>query len=103
MNNPKDFDDKVLNKLVTKISVEDVIKELIGVIEKAGIDAIKENLTKVSTAKNIKFGMLMQVLRLALVGKLSGPDIIQASIILEKRVTLERLVNLKNYIKNYIS
>jgi glutamyl-tRNA synthetase len=98
MNNPKDFDDKVLNKLVTKISVEDVIKELIGVIERAGIDAIKENLTKVSTTKNIKFGMLMQVLRLALVGKLSGPDIIQASIILEKRVTLERLVNLKNYI-----
>ena len=103
VNEPKEYDRGVLNKLISKVGVEKVINEIIDVIERSNSDEIKENLISVSNTKDIKLGMLMQLLRLAIVGELSGPDIIQASIILEKRVTLERLVNLKNYIKNYIS
>ena len=103
VNEPKEYDSGVLKKLISKVRGEKVINEIIDVIERSDSDEIKENLISVSNTKDIKLGALMQLLRLAIVGKLSGPDIIQASIILEKRVTLERLVNLKNYIKNYIS
>lgn len=98
ISGPKEYDRSVLNKINSKIGVEKVINEIIDVIEKTDSYVIKENLISVSNTKDIKLGILMQVLRLAIVGRLSGPDIIQASIILEKRLTLERLINLKNYI-----
>ena len=81
VNEPKEYDSGVLKKLISKVRVEKVINEIIEVIERSDSDEIKENLISVSNNKDIKLGALMQLLRLAIVGKLSGPDIIQASII----------------------
>ena len=49
------------------------------------------------------FEAIMQLLRISLVGKLSGPDIVKVSVLIEKSLTLKRLANLKNHIKNNLS
>jgi len=103
ISDPRDYDQKTLNKLHAKADIEAVVGEIESVVKEKNLNSLKENLNVLSDDKNINFGLIMQLLRLALVGKLSGPDIIKASIIIEKDVTLRRLANLKNHIKNSIS
>jgi glutamyl-tRNA synthetase len=53
-------------------------------------------------ANEVPMGVMMQSLRIALVGKLSGPDLFQICLVLGKDVTLNRIervishFNLKN-------
>ena len=61
---------------------------------------LKEKLMLWGKSEKINFGSIMQLLRLAIVGELAGPDIINASKVLGKSLTLERLKNIKTYIKN---
>ena len=46
------------------------------------------------------FNVIMQSLRLAIVGNLSGPDILVVCGLLEKEVILKRLKKLINYLNN---
>lgn len=103
LKDPKDYDQKAINKLRSKNDVEGIIKEIEAIVEKNGVGALKENLSSLSDNKNISFGSIMQILRISLVGKLSGPDIIKVSVLIEKPLTLTRLANLKNHIKNNLS
>ena len=49
---------------------------------------------------DIQFGVIMQSLRLAIVGSLTGPDIFSVCGLLEKEVTLRRLKKLIIYLNN---
>ena len=80
--------------------MKDVLEHIEVVIVKNGLYEIEENLNTLADNKKINYGIIMQLLRLSLVGKLSGPDIIKVSLILEKAVTLKRIINLKNHIIN---
>jgi hypothetical protein len=50
--------------------------------------------------EEIPFGVIMQSLRLGIVGNLRGPDILIVCGLLEKEVILERLKKLINYLNN---
>ena len=49
----------------------------------------------------IKFGNIMQLLRLAIIGELSGPDIIEIMKIIGLKRTIERIELLNNTISNF--
>ena len=100
LKDPSTFDEKVIKKLQSKNDVKDVLEHIEVVIVKNGLYEIEENLNTLADNKKINYGIIMQLLRLSLVGKLSGPDIIKVSLILEKAVTLKRIINLKNHIIN---
>lgn len=100
LKDPSTFDEKVIRKLQSKNDVKDVLEHIEVVIVKNGLYEIEENLNTLADNKKINYGIIMQLLRLSLVGKLSGPDIIKVSLILEKAVTLKRIINLKNHIIN---
>lgn len=103
IHDPVNFDQKILNKLQAKIDIRAVLSQVESVVVAEVFDSLKGALNNLSESKNINLGTIMQLLRIALVGKLSGPDIIKSSFILGKNVTLKRIANLKNHIKNNIS
>ena len=96
---PVSYNQNVLNKL-SKNNLSFIIDKIESIIEKTGLENLKEKLMLWGKSEKINFGSIMQLLRLAIVGELAGPDIINASKVLGKSLTLERLKNIKTYIKN---
>ena len=96
---PVSYNQTVLNKL-SKNNLSFIIDKIESIIEKTGLENLKEKLMLWGKSEKINFGSIMQLLRLAIVGELAGPDIINASKVLGKSLTLERLKNIKTYIKN---
>jgi glutamyl/glutaminyl-tRNA synthetase len=80
---------------------EKVLNFLIQLLEK-NIPASnwKKQLQSWGEKEEIPFGLIMQSLRLAIVGNLRGPDILIVCGLLEKEVILERLKKLINYLNN---
>ena len=95
LENPTQLDEKVLNKLMSKTDVEKLTADIIRIVEVTGVNELKENLIELSDNRKIGIGIIMQLIRLSFIGKMSGPDIIKAANLMEKDVTLERLLNLK--------
>ena len=62
------------------------------------IDAWKSKIQKWNEKEQLPFGIVMQTLRLAIVGNLSGPDIFQVCEILGNKITLIRLEKLYNHL-----
>ena len=103
----------LINLFICKIALGEVIKKienskpekalnfLIELIEK-NIPAAnwKEILQTWNKKADIQFGVIMQSLRLAIVGSLTGPDIFNVCGLLEKEVTLRRLKKLIIYLNN---
>ena len=98
IEDPMKFDMVAVSKISNSIEVEHlyIIEESIKL---GNIYSIKENIYKKSKDKNVNFVKLMQFLRIALVGKLSGPDLFFIIKIIGKDVTLRRLNSLLNKIK----
>ena len=99
-NDPKKYDEKVIKKIENS-RPEKALNFLIELIEK-DIPAAnwKQKLQNWNEKVNIPFGVIMQSLRLAIVGSLSGPDILSVCGLLEKEVTLRRLKKLIIYLNN---
>ena len=95
INDPVEYDAKSV-KRIKKIDVNEVGLILKKGIITNGLDELKAYMQKESEEKNIGLGAFMQVLRVAIVGSLSGPDLIPLITVLGKDVTLRRLNRLIN-------
>ena len=96
---PKNYDEKVLEKIKKK-DPEEIINYVIELSEKE-IDPLewKSLITEWNEKHKYSFGVVMQSLRLAIVGNLSGPDLFLICSLLGKDVTLERLKKFKPKLK----
>lgn len=82
--------DKVEDKN-PKTILEQIKKTLIKYDED---DLFKEQMMSWSKKNGVSIGLLMQTFRLALVGKLTGPDIFEVCSVLGKEVSLKRINDL---------
>ena len=91
LEDPEEYDPKVLKKL----KGEEPQKIILQFIEYAKKDipakAWKEKIQGWNEERNYPFGIIMQSLRLALVGNLSGPDVFDICYIIGNKITLRRL------------
>jgi glutamyl-tRNA synthetase len=81
------FDEKATKQLGLD-QVSDIIKMVVTGIEAAGTlteDKAKELLDQVTTDLGVKKGLVMKSLRAALMGELSGPDLIQSWLLLHAK------------------
>ena len=60
---------------------------------------LKEQLARIAEEENTGLGHVMQIMRMALVGNLSGPDISTIVKIIGKDVTLKRIGKLSSHLK----
>jgi len=95
---PYPFDDKALEKILLKKPLL-VLEEAQKVIA-SGVpaEALKEVLLEWATKQSLGVGVVMQSLRIALVGKLSGPDLFAIITVLGNSVSLRRIENAITYI-----
>ena len=96
---PKTYDEKVLEKIKKK-DPEKIIDYVIELSEKE-IDPLewKGLISGWNEEHKYSFGIIMQSLRLAIVGNLSGPDLFLICSLLSKDVILKRLKKFKPYLK----
>ena len=88
------YDEKVIDKIIDKnpkTILEQIKKTL---IEEDDIDLFKEQIIFWSKKNEVSMGILMQSFRLALVGRLTGPDIFEVCSVLGKEVSLKRINDL---------
>ena len=90
INDPKDYDAKSL-KRIAKIDVPKVGALLTEGIKNNELGELKDFMQKSSEENDIGIGAFMQVLRIAVVGSLSGPNLIPLLTVIGKDVTLKRL------------
>ena len=62
------------------------------------IDTWKSKIQEWNEREQLPIGSILQTLRLAIVGNLSGPDIFQICEVLGNEITLMRLEKLKNHL-----
>ena len=96
-NDPTTYDEKVIKKLKTASSKS--TQFLIELIEKISPLQTETNITNLEQKADIQFGVIMQSLRLAIVGNLTGPDIFSVCGLLEKEVTLWKTQKINNLFK----
>ena len=97
-HDPITFEEKVINR-IKKGEPEKIVKFLIDLIYKEiQTKNWKEYFNKWSNEETVPIGLIMQSLRLAVIGNLSGPDILKVCGLLEKEVILRRLRKLINYL-----
>ena len=103
IENTYPYDEKVIGKIIEKDPIK-VLKKICQVVsDKNQPTDIKPTLMMWAKENEISVGMLMQTFRIALVGKLTGPDLFKIYNILEKKVVLKRIDDTINYInKKYI-
>ena len=88
------YDKKGIDKINDKnpkTILEQIKKTL---IEEDDIDLFKEQIIFWSKKNEVSMGILMQSFRLALVGRLTGPDIFEVCSVLGKEVSLKRINDL---------
>ena len=90
INDPADYDAKSL-KRIAKIDVPKVGALLTEGIKNNELGKLKDFMQKSSEENYIGIGAFMQVLRVAVVGSLSGPNLIPLLTVIGKDVTLKRL------------
>ncbi len=84
----------MLRKL-EKHGLSDLVNKLRRLIENEETPKLKDALFKFCQDEKIGMGVVMQTLRIAVVVKLSGPDIMGVINIIGKNSTLDRLKKLK--------
>ena len=99
-SDPISYDKKVIKKIQDR-KPKKVLNFIIQMLEK-NIPASnwKKQLQSWGEKEELPFSVIMQSLRLAIVGNLSGPDILVVCGLLEKEVILKRLKKLINYLNN---
>ena len=78
--------------VATIINLEKLLSEL------NNMKILKDSIYNYCKDEGVKFGHALQILRLAIIGSLSGPDIIKVIELIGKISALRRLKNLKNFI-----
>ena len=100
LNSPVKFNEKDLKKVITKDSYK-LLKSLTNILSDKNNMISKDFLITYCDENKIKFGNIMQLLRLAIIGELSGPDIIEIMKIIGLKRTIERIELLNNTISNF--
>ena len=97
LNDPEEYDSKVMNK-IEKHNPEKIISQFIQ-FAKNGVSVRewKSEIQKWNEKEGLPFGAIMQSLRLALVGNLSGPDLFDICEVLGNEITLRRLEKFINH------
>jgi glutamyl-tRNA synthetase len=91
LEDPTGFDGKVMSK-IQKHQPKKIIAQFSKMIkEEIPIEEWKYKIQEWNEKEKIPFGAIMQSLRLAIVGNLSGPDIFSICEILGNKITLRRL------------
>ena len=99
LKEPDKFDEKAVAKLKEK-NPQTVLYKILSLVDESGDGfKIKEPLFQWAKKEDISFGVVMQSLRLSLIGNLTGPDIFSVCSILGKAVTLKRVSNFIKHIK----
>ncbi len=99
LNDPEEFNEKEVIKLKRK-NPQIVLDKIYSLIEENedGFN-IKVLLFEWAALEKVPLSVVMQSLRLSLIGKLTGPDLFSLCAILGKAVTLKRVSNFINHIK----
>ena len=94
---PLQYDEKGIKK-ITKKDPYGILERLLEGVNFEG-DNLKEQLARIAEEENTGLGHVMQIMRMALVGNLSGPDISTIVKIIGKDVTLKRIEKLSSHLK----
>ena len=95
LNDPAAYDEKAL-KRIQKFDIQKITEILVEILESEDVTQLKNAIVVRSEKEGIGMGAFMQIMRVAVVGALSGPDIITMVEILGKNVTLKRIKRLIN-------
>jgi glutamyl-tRNA synthetase len=91
LNDPEEYDSKVMNK-IEKHNPKKIIGQFIQFAKNSvSVRQWKSEIQKWNEKEGLPFGAIMQSLRLALVGNLSGPDLFDICEVLGNEITLRRL------------
>ncbi|MBN09444.1 MAG: glutamate--tRNA ligase [Flavobacteriaceae bacterium] len=99
VDDPKEYDASII-KTLSEYNVIELITEIEKSINKNNLSNIKDELAAIAVRKKTPIKITMQILRVAIIGRLKGPDILLSLKILGKSVTLNRITSLKKFIKN---
>lgn len=95
-----ELDEKALQKIRSKDPVR-LLKTVESFIEKeVSLDTLKQSCMSWAKENSVSVGAMMQSLRVAIVGKLAGPDLFSIIIIIGKTVTLRRIRHTITHINN---
>ena len=94
IEDPKTYDEKSI-KRISKLNIKEIGAYLISMVEE-DLENLKENISSKANELDLGMGNFLQVLRVAVVGSLSGPDLIPLIKLVGKDVTLRRLKRLMN-------
>jgi glutamyl-tRNA synthetase len=100
IDSPIGFNERDLNKVINKNSVP-LLKSLSTIFSDEKNMISKDFLITYCNENKIKFGDIMQLLRISIIGELSGPDIIEVIKIIGLKRTIERIDFLNNTISNF--
>ena len=99
-NDPSAYDKKIVEK-IKKSKHGKVLNFFMELIEKRiPPKNWKKRIQAWNKKAEIPYGIIMQCLRLAIVGNLRGPDILMVCSLLEKEVILRRLKKFITYLNN---
>ncbi|AXG68916.1 glutamate--tRNA ligase [Kordia sp. SMS9] len=90
---PTEYNEKARKKSL-KEGTEDILKKLIAIIESTDdytVESLQTNIKGWITSNEIGFGKVMQPLRFALAGALSGPDLFTIMFMIGKQETIKRI------------
>ena len=90
LNNPKVYDEKGM-QIISKLDLNSLITDMIKLIQDNSLDEFKDAIFRYCKEKAIGLGAAMQTLRMATIGSLSGPDIVEVIKVIGKNSILERL------------
>ena len=97
LNDPEEYDSKVMNK-IEKHNPKKIIGQFIQFTKNSvSVREWKSEIQKWNEKAGLPFGAIMQSLRLALVGNLSGPDLFDICEVLGNEITLRRLEKFINH------
>lgn len=94
IEDPQTYDEKSI-KRISKFNIKEIGAFLKSMVEE-DLDSLKENISSKANELDLGMGAFLQVLRVAVVGSLSGPDLMPLVKLIGKDVTLKRLERLMN-------
>ena len=98
MEKPFPYDEKSVSKLMKKDPIRAINKIITLLNSDLDLSELKETLSDWSNDKGVALSVIMQSLRLSLIGRLYGPDLFAVCAILGKDVSLKRVKDFKNYL-----
>ena len=98
-NGPEDYDKKDYDKWITP-QTQHYLEQIIVLLEQSNQSVVSlDQLKSLAKELNIKVVQLMQPLRLALIGKSSGPGVCELIRVVGTQKTIERIRALNTYIQ----